>query len=67
VSLSFSFQLLKTFQGYSPHNQAPDNPKAGHAMRIFALKFHPEYNQIFVTAGWDSTLKVTSHIVAVQS
>ncbi|XP_064631877.1 uncharacterized WD repeat-containing protein alr3466-like [Lineus longissimus] len=51
-------QLLKTFKGYSPLTQAPDNPKAGHAMRIFALKYHPEYNQIFVTAGWDSTLKI---------
>lgn len=28
------------------------------SMRVFALKFHSEYDDIFVTGGWDNTLKV---------
>lgn len=30
----------------------------GHGMRIFALRFHPDENNIFVTGGWDNQLKV---------
>ncbi|KAJ8037548.1 Guanine nucleotide-binding protein subunit beta-5b [Holothuria leucospilota] len=30
----------------------------GHGMRIFALRFHPDENNIFVTGGWDNQLKI---------
>ena len=30
----------------------------GHSQRIFALKFHPKENHLFVTAGWDNCMKI---------
>lgn len=31
---------------------------SGHTKRVFALKFHPNDNNIFITAGWDDCMKV---------
>ena len=30
----------------------------GHTQKIFALKFHPDENHLFVTAGWDNCMKI---------
>ncbi|CAK8698082.1 unnamed protein product [Clavelina lepadiformis] len=30
----------------------------GHTKRVFALKFHPEENHLFLTAGWDDCVKL---------
>ncbi len=32
--------------------------ESGHGRRIFALKFHPDDNHVFITGGWDNSLKV---------
>ncbi|RDD45511.1 POC1 centriolar protein-like protein A [Trichoplax sp. H2] len=32
--------------------------EVGHGRRIFALKFHPENNNVLVSGGWDKFLKV---------
>ncbi|KAK2169408.1 hypothetical protein LSH36_10g07056 [Paralvinella palmiformis] len=38
---------------------SPEYPQeAGHAQRVFALKYHPQNNNIFVTGGWDNHLKI---------
>lgn len=31
---------------------------SGHSRRIFALRFHPQENHIFLTGGWDNSVKV---------
>ncbi|XP_056419711.1 uncharacterized protein LOC130361129 [Hyla sarda] len=31
---------------------------SGHSRRIFALRFHPSEHHIFVTGGWDDSIKV---------
>ncbi|XP_038065909.1 uncharacterized WD repeat-containing protein all2124-like isoform X1 [Patiria miniata] len=59
-------QLLQTYEG---SNQllpvSEDENDLGHGRRVFALKFHPDDNSIFVTGGWDNCLKIwdkrTSH------
>ena len=35
-----------------------DSIFGGHTQKVFALKFHPEENHIFITAGWDNCMKV---------
>jgi WD40 repeat protein len=35
-----------------------DDSSAGHAQRIFALKYHPEDNNVFISAGWDNVLRI---------
>ena len=30
----------------------------GHTQRVFALRFHPDQNHMFVTAGWDNCMKI---------
>ncbi|XP_074648211.1 uncharacterized protein LOC141903795 [Tubulanus polymorphus] len=51
-------QLVRLYEGYSETCVPTDYPTAGHAMRVFALKYHPERNDIFVTAGWDNCIKI---------
>ena len=45
--------------------EAPDfitmdeiNICSGHTQRVFALKFHPTENNLFLTSGWDDCVKV---------
>ena len=45
-------------EGYT-NTAAPDEALVGHALRVFGLKCHPEYEHLFVTGGWDNHLKVT--------
>jgi WD40 repeat protein len=42
--------------------ETDDVIKAGHHQRVFALKFHPQHKDIFVTGGWDRAIKVTPSI-----
>ncbi|XP_054846305.1 uncharacterized WD repeat-containing protein all2124-like [Eublepharis macularius] len=45
--------------------EAPDfmagdefTPRSGHSRRIFALRFHPTELHLFLTGGWDNSVKV---------
>ncbi|XP_019337962.2 signaling threshold-regulating transmembrane adapter 1 isoform X4 [Alligator mississippiensis] len=38
---------------------------SGHSRRIFALRFHPQENHIFLTGGWDNSVK--GHCVLTAS
>jgi len=51
-------QLVREYEGYNPETAALERDMQGHGKRIFALKYHPEYEDIFVTGGWDNCLKV---------
>ena len=31
----------------------------GHGRKVFALKFHPFDDNVFITGGWDKCIKVT--------
>ena len=33
-------------------------PESGHGRKVFALKFHPFDDNIFLTGGWDRCIKV---------
>ena len=32
--------------------------QSGHSQKILALRFHPDDKDVFVTAGWDHSVKV---------
>ncbi|CAH2245485.1 cell division cycle, cofactor of APC complex-like isoform X1 [Pelobates cultripes] len=40
---------------------------SGHTRRIFALKFHPSENHIFLTGGWDDSIKVWDKRMAKEA
>ncbi|XP_073529927.1 uncharacterized protein [Phyllobates terribilis] len=40
---------------------------SGHTRRIFALKFHPSEHHIFVTGGWDDSIKVWDKRMAKEA
>uniref|UniRef100_UPI00398EBA41 uncharacterized WD repeat-containing protein all2124-like n=1 Tax=Pristiophorus japonicus TaxID=55135 RepID=UPI00398EBA41 len=31
---------------------------SGHSRRIFALRFHPDHSHVFLTGGWDNSIKI---------
>ena len=37
-------------------------PEVGHGRKVFALKFHPFDDNIFLTGGWDRCVKVQGHL-----
>ena len=39
--------------GPSVNNEVMD----GHVMRVFALQYHPQDDQVFVSGGWDNTIQ----------
>ena len=53
---SRSARRLHIIAGYSTPNTLDDT--GGHAQRIFALRFFPGSNDVFITAGWDNNLKI---------
>ena len=53
-------QPIRTFTGY--HYDTAEQGHQGHAQRIFAIKYHPEIESVFVSAGWDNCLKVSCRI-----
>lgn len=53
-----SLVLLKQLEGPDYSTTDDTSIYSGHTKRIFALKFHPEDNNLFITAGWDDCLKI---------
>ncbi|KAL3876899.1 hypothetical protein ACJMK2_034680 [Sinanodonta woodiana] len=53
-----TFQLRHVYEGYSTKKNPTEIQTAGCAGRIFALKYHPLYDDIFITGGWDNHLKI---------
>lgn len=51
-------QLVREYEGYNPETASAERDLQGHGKRIFALKYHPENDETFVTGGWDNCLKV---------
>ncbi|KAL4239912.1 hypothetical protein ACF0H5_000711 [Mactra antiquata] len=51
-------QLVHEYTGYDNTKSPTELQQSGCAMRVFALKYHPEYDDIFVTGGWDRHLKI---------
>ncbi|XP_041364613.1 suppressor of mec-8 and unc-52 protein homolog 1-like [Gigantopelta aegis] len=54
---------LKTYQlerEYSGYDEKTPNEQVclGNTSRAFALKYHPEFNHIFITGGWDNNIKI---------
>lgn len=49
---------IHEFTGYDNTKDPTDWQTSGNAMRVFALRFHPIYDHIFVTGGWDRQLKI---------
>jgi len=38
------------------------SPESGHGRKVFALKFHPFDDNIFLTGGWDRCIKVQINV-----
>lgn len=51
-------QLVTEYTGYDNAKDPTDWQASGNAMRVFALKYHPKYDDVFVTGGWDRQLKI---------
>lgn len=41
-------------------------PESGHGRKVFALKFHPFDDNIFLTGGWDRCIKVQANVALVK-
>lgn len=54
----FTLQLVNEYDGYDNSKDPSDMKCLGNTQRVFALKYHPEYNDIFLTGGWDNHVKV---------
>ncbi|XP_014674089.1 PREDICTED: uncharacterized WD repeat-containing protein all2124-like [Priapulus caudatus] len=50
-------KLHHEYDGYHPVKHS-DNTFKGHSQRIFAVRYHPENNYVFLTGGWDNCVKV---------
>lgn len=56
-----TLQLKLTFGGTDYLEVTQEDvvaPEAGHGRKVFALKFHPFDDNIFLTGGWDRCIKV---------
>lgn len=51
-------QLSRKFEGFCAAKQISEQGPTSHASRVFALRWHPEYDHIFVSAGWDDSVKI---------
>lgn len=54
-------QVKLTFGGTDPTEFTREHvitPEAGHGRKVFALRFHPFDDNIFLTGGWDRCIKV---------
>ena len=61
VVLLLRDQLVRDYEGYNPETASAERDLQGHGKRIFALKYHPENDETFVTGGWDNCLKVRNY------
>ena len=53
------YQLLFTSLSFFKFRQeGVFAPEAGHGRRVFAVRFHPFDDNIFLTGGWDRCIKV---------
>lgn len=53
-----TFKLYETFLAPDPNALDETSVSSGHTQRVFALKFHPDDHNLFVTAGWDDCMKL---------
>jgi len=53
--------MVSEYTGYDNTKDPTNLQFSGCAQRVFALKYHPEYDDIFLTGGWDRQLKVKPH------
>lgn len=51
-------QLVSEYTGYDNTKSPTDQQFSGCSARVFALRFHPLYDDIFITGGWDRQLKI---------
>ncbi|KAK7503436.1 hypothetical protein BaRGS_00005357 [Batillaria attramentaria] len=53
-------KLDKTYEGYRKNTelQGQVDLECGNTMRVYALKFSPDNEDIFITAGWDNHIKI---------
>ncbi|XP_052786380.1 uncharacterized protein LOC128221815 [Mya arenaria] len=51
-------QLVSEYTGYDNTKDPTNQSTAGAGMRVFSLKWHPEYDDIFLTGGWDKHIKI---------
>ncbi|XP_064608656.1 uncharacterized WD repeat-containing protein all2124-like [Liolophura sinensis] len=53
-----TLQMTKTYEGYNAKTVPDEVQSSANAMRVFALKYHPMNDDIFVTGGWENHLKI---------
>ncbi|XP_067829765.1 WD repeat-containing protein 38-like [Heptranchias perlo] len=51
-------QITKVMEAPDFKNSDDLTPMSGHSRRIFALRFHPDECHIFLTGGWDNSVKI---------
>ncbi|KAL5018559.1 hypothetical protein ScPMuIL_004281 [Solemya velum] len=53
-----TMKMENIYEGYSAKKDPTEIETAGCGQRVFALRYHTEYEHIFVTGGWENQLKV---------
>lgn len=53
--------MTKVYEGYNAKTVPNEEQTSANAMRVFALKYHPMNDDIFVTGGWENHLKVKNY------
>ncbi|KAH3872444.1 uncharacterized protein LOC127868775 isoform X3 [Dreissena polymorpha] len=51
-------QELSEYTGYDNTKDPTEQQFSGCAQRVFALRWHPEHDDVFITGGWDRQLKI---------
>ncbi|XP_060707141.1 uncharacterized WD repeat-containing protein all2124-like [Hemiscyllium ocellatum] len=51
-------KIAKLFEAPDFKNNESLTLTSGHSRRIFALRFHPDERHIFLTGGWDDSVKI---------
>ncbi|KAM4772669.1 uncharacterized protein WCC33_004365 [Rhinophrynus dorsalis] len=55
---SYTNEILNIFEAPDTLNDHDITVMSGHTRRIFALRFHPGEHHIFLTGGWDNSVKI---------
>lgn len=61
---SKTIQLIQMFEAPDFLSGNDLTVTSGHCQRIFALKFHPVEHHVFLTGGWDNSIKIWDKRVA---
>ena len=55
--------MFHEYKGLNPASDPSEVMPSAVALRIWVLKYHPEYYDTFITGGWENHLKVFAFVL----